>query len=70
MKENITITECSKCGARYEDYFNASPCCKSIIFKVDEHGNRTTITFFSTFSLPPLNLRKFLQAAQDNARIL
>jgi hypothetical protein len=71
MEENdITITECSKCGARYENYFNASPCCKSIIFKVDEHGNCTTITFLSTLSLPPLNLRKFLQAAQDNARVL
>jgi hypothetical protein len=68
MEENdITITEC---GARYENYFNASPCCKSIIFKVDEHGNRASITFLSTLSPPPLNLRKFLEAAQDNARVL
>jgi hypothetical protein len=70
MKENITITECSKCGARYENYFNASPCCKSIIFKVDEHGNRTTITFLSALSLPPASVRKFVEAAKDNAKIL
>ncbi|KQM47076.1 hypothetical protein [Chryseobacterium sp. Leaf201] len=51
-KIDITITECFKCGARYENYFNASPCCRAIILKVDEHGNRTTITFLSTLSMP------------------
>jgi hypothetical protein len=71
MKENdITIAECSKCGARYENYFHASPCCKAVIFKVDEHGKRTTITFLSTFSMPPVNLRKLLEAAKDDAKVL
>ncbi len=54
MEKNETvITECLKCGTRYENHFNASPCCKSIIVKVDESGNRTTITFLSTFTVPP-----------------
>ncbi|MEC3875880.1 hypothetical protein [Chryseobacterium salviniae] len=53
MEKNETvITECFECGTRYENHFNASPCCKSIIVKVDEHGNRTSITFLSTFSIP------------------
>lgn len=51
-KNDIIITECFKCGARYENYFKASPCCRSIILKVDEQGNRTTITFLSALSLP------------------
>lgn len=50
-KENI-ITECFKCGTRYQNYFNASPCCKSIVVKVDEKGNRTSITFLSALSFP------------------
>lgn len=53
MEENdITITECFKCGARYENYFNASPCCRSLMMKVDEKGNRTNITFLKSLSLP------------------
>jgi len=53
MEKNKTvITECFQCGTRYENYFKASPCCKSIILKIDEHGNRTNITFLSTFSIP------------------
>lgn len=51
MEKNETIiTECFNCGARYKNHFIASPCCKSIVIKIDENGNRTTITFLSTFS--------------------
>ncbi len=52
MEKNTSIvTECLKCGTRYENYFKASPCCKSIILKVDENGSRTSITFLSSLSL-------------------
>lgn len=51
-KDETVITECFKCGTRYENHFIASPCCTSIMIKVDESGNRTTITFLSTFSIP------------------
>ncbi|SEM43129.1 hypothetical protein SAMN05421856_103190 [Chryseobacterium taichungense] len=55
MEKNETvITECFKCGTRYKNHFKASPCCKSIIVKVDENGNRTTITYLSTLSIPQL----------------
>lgn len=54
--EEIIITECFKCGRRFENYFNASPCCTSIVVKVDENGNRTTITFLSSFSKPRYEL--------------
>ncbi|NML56227.1 hypothetical protein [Chryseobacterium cheonjiense] len=51
MEKNETvITECFKCGTRYENHFSASPCCKSIVIKVDKNGTRTTITFLSTLS--------------------
>ncbi|SMP25402.1 hypothetical protein [Chryseobacterium profundimaris] len=52
MEKNETvITECFKCGKQYKNHFSASPCCKSIIIKIDESGKRTNITFLSTFSL-------------------
>ncbi len=52
MEKNKTvITECFKCGMQYKNHFSASPCCKSIVIKIDESGNRTTITFLSTFSI-------------------
>jgi hypothetical protein len=51
-KNEIIVTECFKCGTRYENYFKASSCCKSIILKVDENGSRTNITFLSSLSLP------------------
>jgi len=52
MEKNETvITECFKCGKQYKNHFSASPCCKSIVIKIDESGNRTTITFLSTFSI-------------------
>lgn len=52
MEKNETvITECFECGTRYENHFSASPCCKSIVIKVDESGNRTTVTFLSAFSI-------------------
>lgn len=57
-EKEMIITECFKCGTRYENYFNASPCCKSIVLKVDENGNRTTITFLTTFSMPQPHLAK------------
>lgn len=50
--ENV-ITECFKCGKQYKNHFSASPCCRSIVLKVDENGNRTTVTFLSTFSITP-----------------
>jgi hypothetical protein len=50
-KNKSIVTECFKCGTRYENYFKASPCCKSIILKVDENGSRTSITFISSLSL-------------------
>jgi len=53
MKRNESIvTECFKCGTRYKNYFKASPCCRSIVLKVDENGSRTSITFLSSLSLP------------------
>ncbi|WP_294246585.1 hypothetical protein [uncultured Chryseobacterium sp.] len=70
-KKEITITECFKCGTRYENYFNASPCCKSIVVKVDEQGNRTSVTFLSALSFPRTEpdkesiLKEQLQADMD-----
>lgn len=59
MEKNETvITECFQCGKQYKNHFNASPCCKSIVVKVDESGNRTTITFLSTFSISHLHSEK------------
>ncbi|MCJ8154994.1 hypothetical protein MKJ01_14590 [Chryseobacterium sp. SSA4.19] len=57
-KNEIMVTECFKCGARYQNYFRTSPCCSSIILKVDENGNRTSITFLSALSLPGLEFIK------------
>lgn len=51
-KIRIILTECFKCGKRYESHFRASPCCRSIMMKVDEKGERTTITFLGSF-FPP-----------------
>jgi len=51
-KKAAVITECLKCKARYKNYFNVSPCCQSIVLKVDENGNSTTITFLSALSKP------------------
>jgi len=51
-KNNVIITECFKCGMRYENHFTASPCCKSIMMKVNKNGERTTITFLRSFSIP------------------
>lgn len=51
-KNNIIITECFKCGTRYENHFTISPCCKSIMMKVNEKGERTTITYLSSFIVP------------------
>jgi hypothetical protein len=66
MKENdINVTECLKCGARYENYFKASPCCRALVMKVDEHGSRTTITFLSALSLPDAKLFRILQAEKQ-----
>jgi uncharacterized OB-fold protein len=53
MKKNyVIITECFKCGARYENHFTASPCCKSIMMKVNANGERTTITYLNSFIIP------------------
>jgi hypothetical protein len=51
-KNEIIVTECFKCGTRYENYFKASSCCKAIILKVNKNGSRTNITFLSSLSLP------------------
>jgi len=53
-KNNVVVTECFKCGTRYENHFTASPCCKSIMMKVNENGERTSITFLSSFYIPKL----------------
>lgn len=53
-KKNVIITECFKCGTRYNNYFKASPCCRSIMMKVNEKGIRTTIVYLGSFSLPKL----------------
>lgn len=50
--QEVIITECFKCGRRFENYFKASPCCTSLVVKVDENGNRTSITFLSSLSKP------------------
>lgn len=68
-KTDITITECFKCGARYENYFNASPCCRAIILKVDEQGNRTTTTFLSTLSLPLPDFVRIEKPEKEEAAI-
>lgn len=52
IKNQTIITECMKCGSRYKNYFFASPCCQSIVIKVDENGQKTTITFLSSLSIP------------------
>ena len=57
-KNESIVTECFKCGARYKNYFKASPCCKSIVLKVNENGNRTSITFLNSLSLPGLEFIK------------
>lgn len=63
--QEVIITECFKCGRRFENYFKASPCCTSLVVKVDENGNRTTITFLSSLSKPqPGFLNK--DAAEEN----
>ncbi|MCJ8153052.1 hypothetical protein MKJ01_04635 [Chryseobacterium sp. SSA4.19] len=66
-KKDITITECFTCGARYENYFNASPCCRSIMIKVDEKGNRTMTTFLSCLSLPKWDFVKIESPEKQNA---
>jgi hypothetical protein len=48
--KKIVITECMECGQRFENHFYASPCCNSIILKVNELGERTSITFLSTLA--------------------
>ncbi|MCA6067500.1 hypothetical protein JI747_009950 [Chryseobacterium sp. RG1] len=52
MKKKIILTECFKCGKRYENHFTASPCCKSIMLKVNEKGERTAISFLGSFPFP------------------
>lgn len=61
-KKEIIITECFTCGAQYENYFFASPCCGSIVLKVDKDGHRTNTTFLSALSLPQPHLAKKLRA--------
>lgn len=51
-EKTIVITECFKCGTRYQNHFKASPCCKSIMMKVNEKGERTTIAYLNSFSIP------------------
>lgn len=63
--EEIIITECFKCGRRFENYFNASPCCTSIVVKVDENKNRTTITFLSSLSKPRYELFEEFSEHED-----
>lgn len=66
----MIITECFKCGARYKNYFYASPCCRSIILKVDENGQRSTVTFLSTLSLPQANFVKVVQPKTQQSEVL
>lgn len=57
-KKAAVITECLKCKARYKNYFNLSPCCQSLVLKVDENGNRTNITFLSALARPRHHIAK------------
>ncbi|WP_294224789.1 hypothetical protein [uncultured Chryseobacterium sp.] len=65
-KKEIIITECFACGAWYENYFFPSPCCGSIVLKVDQDGNRTNTTFLSVLSLPQPHLAKKLKRFISN----
>lgn len=57
-KKAAVITECLKCKARYKNYLNLSPCCQSLVLKVDENGNRTNITFLSALAKPRPHIAK------------
>ena len=46
------ITECSKCGVRYNNWRYLTPCCSGLSIIVDENGNKTTSVFLSTFCKP------------------
>ncbi|OVE55968.1 hypothetical protein B0E34_17315 [Chryseobacterium mucoviscidosis] len=63
--QEIIVTECFKCGRRFENYFNASPCCTSIVVKVNEKGNPTTITFLSSLSKPRYELFEEFSEHED-----
>jgi hypothetical protein len=51
MKTNL-ITECHKCGKRFNNWKYATPCCKGLSLIVDEEGKATTRVYLSTFSIP------------------
>lgn len=68
-KKEIIITECLICGARYENYFYASPCCHSLVLKVDKDGNRTHTTFLSVLSLPQPHLAKKVSGVKLEKRV-
>ncbi|WP_294282643.1 hypothetical protein [uncultured Chryseobacterium sp.] len=68
-KKEIIITECIICGARYENYFYASPCCRSLVLKVDENGNRTCTTFLSALSQPQPRLAKKVSGIKQEKRV-
>ncbi|WP_294304438.1 hypothetical protein [uncultured Chryseobacterium sp.] len=68
-KKEIIITECFICGTWYENYFFASPCCRSIVLKVDKNGNRTHTTFLSVLSLPQPHLAKKISRVKMEKRV-
>ncbi len=46
------ITECSKCGQKFENWPYATPCCNGLSVIVDENGKKTTRVYLSTLTKP------------------
>lgn len=46
------ITECNKCGKRFNDLRTSTPCCKGLSMIVNKYGNTTKKVFLSTLNKP------------------